>query len=43
MNKGVRTLPPLGCGGTGRTPFLLSAFFVFLLTDLVFNFPGVFE
>jgi BioD-like phosphotransacetylase family protein len=21
MNKGVRTLPPLDCGGTGRTPF----------------------
>jgi hypothetical protein len=27
MNKGVRTLPPLDCGGTGRTPFLLFAFF----------------
>jgi hypothetical protein len=36
MNKGVRTLPPLDCGGTGRTPFL------FLISAFYFQLSGVF-
>jgi hypothetical protein len=29
MNKGVRTLPPLEDGGTGRMPFLFFGFLFF--------------